>query len=818
MVVTDSGGNAPRDVTSGANIVDGSVVETPAKRAKVDVTTKAEPSQSCVPQESSSSVDAAQGDRGDKSVGPPKFVEGAKDFVRADDGWWAHVGGQWLYNFDEKTYFHLPTGQLHMDAGDGTTIQLGGSSDDMLPEVFLGRVRWFNASKGFGFISPEDGGLDIFVHRNQLLDADDDIFVTMKPGERVSFTKGESDNGRECAIGVKMGWPEKQMAAAPSKDNIGGDSEGEGMTDEDEGDEGDASSSGSSVDIDLEEELKTGMHCEKGATKDAIEDFSVQKTKIPVSVLGETASCFFWGVFDGHGGNSCAEYAYNHLAKNILSRLRDRTKTASDEVALRTALSGAFKLTDHNFLQHARRVDETSGSTACTMTVFGPDEQMRLRLFLANIGDSRAVLGKIDGTTLRLTQDHKPCLPAEKKRIESCGGSVGEIKGVWRCILPPKRRLISKIAGLAVSRSFGDKDFKDPDVVSAEPEITIHEVDWDRDEFVILASDGIWDVVTDKMAVRLVQQCLRSKDGSEEKAAQLLVKIAGERGSGDDRTAIVVRFGWLKAKTEGIPVGNNDEDVEAASEENDEGKVLAADGDQAARLRSMAMAGMCQEEDDAEGEEEEQSEEEPCEDDDDDEPCEPTGLTIMPRTASCHSNRSRADDVGPSSGAATIVADTVTSCAASDVEPSVISAPVAPTALAASGEGPADRKSAAVVKSASIRPTASGSGGGDRVDTDDIFADGESTQNSGDVEEPLPAFLRVDPKAGITGVDDVAADPAGLFVGLGPTNEEHETFVGPARPSAALVAALAGKPDSINEEEACTTQRAAVDDDLDMFS
>merc|ERR1712125_70105 len=124
---------------------------------------------------------------------------------------------------------------------------------------------------------------------------------------------------------------------------------------------------------------------------------------------------------------------------------------------------------------------------------------------------------------------------------------VADVQGVWRCILPAKRRATSGIVGLAVSRSLGDKDFKDPDLVSAEPEITIHEVDWEADEFVILASDGIWDVMSDRDAVRLVQRSLR-EGSSEAKAAEALVKRAGQKGTPDDRTAVVVRFGWLKTE------------------------------------------------------------------------------------------------------------------------------------------------------------------------------------------------------------------------------------------------------------------------------
>merc|ERR1719401_757455 len=190
------------------------------------------------------------------------------------------------------------------------------------------------------------------------------------------------------------------------------------------------------------------------------------------------------------------------------------------------------------------------------MTVFSPDEQMRLRLFMANCGDSRAVLGKRNGQAVRLTEDHKPNVAAEKKRIELEGGSVADVSGVWRVILPQKRRT-SGIIGLAVSRSLGDKDFKGPDLVSAEPDVTVHEVDWDEDEFVILASDGIWDVITDKDAVRTVQKCLRQGD-KDEKAAETLVKRASDKGSKDDCTAVVVRFGWIKETAEVAALGEDE--------------------------------------------------------------------------------------------------------------------------------------------------------------------------------------------------------------------------------------------------------------------
>ncbi|CAE7727339.1 unnamed protein product, partial [Symbiodinium sp. KB8] len=376
---------------------------------------------------------------------------------------------------------------------------------------------------------------DVFVHRNQIVTegetekAEDaaaaEVFAALEAEQFVSYHLGQTDNGRICAVSVRT-CPEPAEQEPDAED-------GEG-------------SEASSVEVDVEEDLMCGFCQDKAAGKESIEDFLVDKLKLPINVLGETATCVFHAVFDGHGGPYCAEHVSTHLAKNILARLRDRATNVSDEVAVKTAIAAGFKQTEHNFLQHAKKTDDSSGSTACTMTVFGPDEQMRLRLFMANCGDSRAVLCTGGGTAVRLTEDHKPNLPAEKKRIEAADGGVVEVAGIWRAVLPQKKRILSKIAGLAVSRSFGDKDFKGPDIVSAEPEITVHEVDWDADEFVILATDGIWDVLSDKDSVGLVRQVLQ-EGLSETKAAEALVKRAREKESQDDCTALVVRFAWNSA-------------------------------------------------------------------------------------------------------------------------------------------------------------------------------------------------------------------------------------------------------------------------------
>jgi len=543
---------------------------------------------------------------------PPLFSKG--DYVEAGDGWWAHRGGQWLHNPADKAYFHLPTGQIQLappDEEEGSEAAGSAAAETVaaaaeapsteaaaatkrpleeVPERLTGTVRWYNPRKGFGFIAPEgadlsdikDGadhkkankaqrGKDIFFHRKQLLDQDQ--AEELEAGVAVLYTLGQLDDGRSCAVGIELVVEEAPPAKRARRGETDGDEEME------EGDDEAADSDEESVEVDVFDELITGLAAEKGPTKDVIEDYSVNKMKLPISVLGEDATCVFFAVFDGHGGSSCAEYCASHLAKNILSRLRDKQKTSGDEAFLKAGLLSGFKQTEHNFLQHAKRMEDRAGTTACTMLVYGPDEESRLRLYMANVGDSRAVVGRVGGGAIRLTQDHKPNLPDERKRIEAAGGGVAEIGSVWRCMLPRNR--ISPIVGLAVSRAIGDKDFKNPDIVSAEPEITIHDVDWDDDEFVILASDGIWDVISDKEAVRIVQQTFKD-GGNEDKAAENLVAKALEKGTHDDRTALVVRFGWCKGSA---AFGRGKEEPPAAEVAAD--VVADAEGGQAVAAASV---------------------------------------------------------------------------------------------------------------------------------------------------------------------------------------------------------------------------------------
>ena len=150
------------------------------------------------------------------------------------------------------------------------------------------------------------------------------------------------------------------------------------------------------------------------------------------------------------------------------------------------------------------------------------------RLTLANVGDSRAVLSR-DGRAVALTTDATPRRVDEAKRVERAGGHVR----LFRV------RVDGVDAALAVSRAFGDAQFKQHrHVVTAEPEIRREALTGD-DEFLIIASDGVWGVMTNQGAVSFVRNKLAK--GDAQSAADALVKHAVTHlHSNDNASAIVV--------------------------------------------------------------------------------------------------------------------------------------------------------------------------------------------------------------------------------------------------------------------------------------
>lgn len=196
-----------------------------------------------------------------------------------------------------------------------------------------------------------------------------------------------------------------------------------------------------------------------------------------------------------------------------------------------------------------------AGTTACVALLRGK------KLILSNAGDSRAVLARRrrgmgenagndnDGPNfwkaLELTQDQNPDLPEEQARIESMGGFVSP---------PPEPGLSARVwldsdctqIGLAMARSLGDHAVKRCGVI-AEPVVSYHDVQ-DDDEFLILATDGVWEFVSSSEAVEIVANSLHK---GATKACRALIEAAAARWHDeegdyrDDITALVIRLQYL---------------------------------------------------------------------------------------------------------------------------------------------------------------------------------------------------------------------------------------------------------------------------------
>ncbi|CAD6334063.1 unnamed protein product [Miscanthus lutarioriparius] len=234
------------------------------------------------------------------------------------------------------------------------------------------------------------------------------------------------------------------------------------------------------------------------------------------------------GIFDGHGpwGHYVAKAVRDSLPPSLLCHWQEA-------LALASLIDGEKRLGDCQFdlwkqsyvaacaavddeLRRSRRFDAVqSGCTALSIVKQGD------LMVVANVGDSRAVLGTTsdDGAVaaVQLTVDFKPNLPQEKERIRRCNGQVyclADEPGVHRVWQPNRES-----PGLAMSRAFGDYCVKDYGVISV-PEVTQRRIS-SNDQFVILATDGVWDVLSNDEAVQIV-----AGTPGREKAAKRLVECA----------------------------------------------------------------------------------------------------------------------------------------------------------------------------------------------------------------------------------------------------------------------------------------------------
>jgi len=253
-----------------------------------------------------------------------------------------------------------------------------------------------------------------------------------------------------------------------------------------------------------------------------------------VDCFGGKKQSAYFAIYDGHGGRQCVDYITQHLHGNLQSELQ---QGAALGTPICDSIARAFSSTDMNMY---RSGITSSGCTACScLLLLEGNSRM---LYTAHLGDARAVICR-QGKAVRLTSrsDHKATDPGEIDRVMMAGGHI----------------LNERVNGmLAIARAFGDHQLKMPeqpqDIVSNTPDITSTELQ-DTDMFLIIACDGLWDVLTDQMAVNIVLEAIRvftqlapAGDDSVRRRpmgeifARCLVEEALVRGTSDNVTCLVV--------------------------------------------------------------------------------------------------------------------------------------------------------------------------------------------------------------------------------------------------------------------------------------
>ncbi len=259
-------------------------------------------------------------------------------------------------------------------------------------------------------------------------------------------------------------------------------------------------------------------------SRDRMEDFVV------VRML--TGGGAIFAVLDGHNGRAAVEFVASHLVDNVISA------NAFLKGNVKQGLMEGFAKTE-NMLKDF--LEEVSSSGSCAKRCASPDVAGFPQLtsgvvvcvaviqnglvYTAHVGDARAVLCR-GADAIQLTTDHNVLNPEEKKRV--CG-----------MICPD-----GYVNGLMVTRSLGNfllhHSLEKAQGQSATPSCSETSLKFDQDEFLLIASDGLYDVISNNVAVETINRARRRPSFSPTRIAQDLVAKAVARGSCDNICVCIV--------------------------------------------------------------------------------------------------------------------------------------------------------------------------------------------------------------------------------------------------------------------------------------
>jgi protein phosphatase 2C family protein 2/3 len=194
----------------------------------------------------------------------------------------------------------------------------------------------------------------------------------------------------------------------------------------------------------------------------------------------------FFAVYDGHNGKAAADIAAAFLHRRLYL---DDVSSENAYQDVKRAMARAYAVVDRQIMKH------TSAGTCAVTAYFNRDD-----LYLAWAGDSRAIVVR-GCNVIAATADHKPDNPKEEERIKRAGGEV---------IISDAPRVNGR---LAVARALGDKYLKIAgDPIIATPDVMQEKVR--TGDLVILACDGVWDVMSNQEVAAMARYALTQSCGT----------------------------------------------------------------------------------------------------------------------------------------------------------------------------------------------------------------------------------------------------------------------------------------------------------------
>ncbi|CAM9172950.1 unnamed protein product [Phaeothamnion confervicola] len=276
----------------------------------------------------------------------------------------------------------------------------------------------------------------------------------------------------------------------------------------------------------------------------------------------------FVAVYDGHGGAFSAKFAGEHMLRILQEAPPFRAYVEAPPAKrrpelLEQAMRDAFLTADEE-LRKQPAIRDNADRSGCTAiaAIVSPTH-----VVVAHSGDSRAVFCS-GGRAVARTNDHKPYNEGEKSRIERAGGCVS----------------MKRVDGdLAVSRALGDFQYKDAAMrpedckVTAWPDTLQKQRNGENDQLLVVACDGIWDVMDDHEALTCIMEILSEGESSVGRVCEELLDQCLFKGSRDNMSAIIVAFpGWSPSATGGGVEARRKRRAEDAAKE--ERKAAAMNG------------------------------------------------------------------------------------------------------------------------------------------------------------------------------------------------------------------------------------------------